>query len=60
MICRYLDPLGYDIVDSKKLEYACRVICTGVPSFCCFGIRGRSYSNFLALQYMLYMDHEPF
>ena len=35
-------------VDSKKLEYGCRVICDGVPSFFCFAIRGQSCSNFLA------------
>ena len=36
--------LGYT-VDSQKLEYG--VIYADVPSFC-FGIRGPSYSNFLA------------
>ena len=35
-------------VDSNKLEPGFRLIYTGVPSFSCFGIRGRSYSNFLA------------
>ena len=35
-------------VDSRKLEHECRVIYAGFPSSCCFGIRARSYSNFLA------------
>ena len=35
-------------VDSKKLEDGFRVVSDGCPSFVCFGIRGRSYSNFLA------------
>ena len=35
-------------VDCKKLEYGFRVIYAGFPSLFCVGIRGRSYSNFLA------------
>ena len=35
-------------VDSKNLEYGFGVIYVVVPSFFCFGIRRRSYSNFLA------------
>ena len=35
-------------VDSQKLEYGCGVIYAGLHSICDFGIRGRSYSNFLA------------
>ena len=34
--------------ESKKLEYGFRVIYAGVASFFSFGIRGRSYSNFVA------------
>ena len=30
-------------VDSKKLEYGCRVIYAGATSFSCFRINGRSY-----------------
>ena len=37
-----------DTVDSRKLEYGLRVIHARSPSFLCFGIRDRSYSNFLA------------
>ena len=33
-------------VDSKTLEYGFSMICVGVPSF--HGIRGQSYTNFLA------------
>ena len=36
------------IIDSKKLKYGFKVISAGVPSFFCFGIRGRSYSSLLA------------
>ena len=32
----------------EQLEYGFGVIYAGFPSFACFGIRGRSYSNFLA------------
>ena len=39
---------GIQVVDSKKVEYGFGVIHVGVPSLVCFGIRGRSYSNFLA------------
>ena len=38
-------PPGMATADSQKLEYGFRVICAGVPSFFCFGIRGLSYSN---------------
>ena len=40
---------GSFTLDSPKLEYRCRVIYAGVPSLCCFEIRGRSYSKSLAL-----------
>ena len=35
-------------VDSKKLEYGSGTIYAGVPSSLGFGVRGLSYSNFLA------------
>ena len=35
-------------VDSTRLKYRCRVMYAGFPSFSGFGIRGRSYSNFMA------------
>ena len=35
-------------VDSKKLECGLRVSYACFPPLFCFGIRGRSYSNFLA------------
>ena len=40
--------------DSKTLEYGFgfRAIYAGFPSFFCFGIRRRSYSNFRLLLYL--------
>ena len=45
-------------VDARKLEYGFRVIFGGAPSFSCFGIRGWSYSNFLAST-VEYRQHRP-
>ena len=36
------------MVNSKKVEYGFRVIDAAFPSLFGFGIRGRSYSNFVA------------
>ena len=35
-------------LDSKQLEYGCRMIFADLPSFFCLGTRGRSYSKILA------------
>ena len=40
-------------VESKKLEYGCRVIDA---SFRCLGIRGRSYFKFLASLYFKFIS----
>ena len=41
-------------VGSRKLEYGFRMMYAGFPSFFCFGIGRRSYSNFLASTVKVY------